>query len=95
VEALLSRYPNEGIAGASELAGMSAGSTQRFNRRTDSRQWSVVQLALGMLQMFGVFCSLTLLVETGVSIASLASVVITGLVTTVSILLFQRKPSAR
>jgi hypothetical protein len=42
-----------------------------------------------MLQMFGVFCSVTLLVEAGVSIASLASVVITGLVTTVSILLFR------
>ena len=39
--------------------------------------------------MFGVFCSVTLLVETGVSIASLASVVITGLVSTVSILLFR------
>jgi hypothetical protein len=39
--------------------------------------------------MFGVFCSVTLVVETGVSIGSLASVVISGLVTTVSILLFR------
>jgi hypothetical protein len=42
-----------------------------------------------MLQMFGVLCWLTLLVEIGVSTASLSSVVITGLVTKVSILLFR------
>lgn len=47
------------------------------------------RFALGMAQMFGVFTSVILLVETGVNDLSLGSVIGTGLLTTLSRLLFK------
>jgi len=53
----------------------------------------MARLILGMMQIFGAVLSLTLLVKTGFNSISLASVVVTGLLTTVSVLLFGGRPS--
>jgi hypothetical protein len=50
--------------------------------------WPLIRLTLGFLQMMGAVASLLLLVETGVNTVSLASVIVTGLFTTLSVLLF-------
>lgn len=52
------------------------------------RRWAILRLALGLLQIVGAGFSLALLVEAGVSSLSLASVAVTGLLTTLSVLLF-------
>ena len=52
------------------------------------RRWTAVRYVLGLLQMAGAIISLVLLALSGVSTASLTSVVLTGLMTTVSVLLF-------
>ncbi len=52
------------------------------------RRWAWVRLALGLLQMAGAASSVTLLVRTGITALALIAVTITGLLTTVSILLF-------
>lgn len=52
------------------------------------RQWAVIRLALGFLQIAGATASLTLLLSTGLNEVSLMAVVATGLMTTVSVLLF-------
>ncbi len=52
------------------------------------RRWAWVRLSLGLIQMFGAVFSVTLLVYTGVSVLALSSVIITGVFTTASILLF-------
>jgi hypothetical protein len=57
------------------------------------RRWAWIRFSLGMMQMFGVVCSITLLVETGVSKAVFIIIVITGLLTTISILLFGARRS--
>ena len=49
---------------------------------------AVVRVVLGLLQMAGATFSLALLIEGGVNKLSLISVAITGLLTTVSVLLF-------
>jgi hypothetical protein len=59
--------------------------------QVDKRQeltWALIRLILGFLQIMGAVASLLLLVETGVNTVSLASVVVTGLLTTLSVLLF-------
>lgn len=48
------------------------------------------RFALGMAQMFGAVVSLTLLVETGVSELTLATLVGTGMLTGLSRLLYRR-----
>jgi hypothetical protein len=63
--------------------------TQLDKRRQLS--WALIRLTLGFLQMMGAVASLLLLVKTGVSTVSLASVVVTGLFTTFSVLLFGRR----
>ena len=52
------------------------------------RRWAIVRLILGFLQMAGAAFTLALLLETGVNKFSLAAVVATGLLTTISVLLF-------
>lgn len=56
------------------------------NRAPDHR--AAVRFALGMLQMAGAVVSLLLLGVVGVTPLSLAAVVLTGLCTAVSVLLF-------
>ena len=57
------------------------------------RRWAWVRLSLGLIQMFGAVFSVTLLVYMGVSVLALTSVIITGVFTTASILLFgARRP---
>jgi hypothetical protein len=53
------------------------------------RRWAHVQVILGFLQMFGAAFSLGLLVFGGISPLALSAVLITGIFTTISILLFQ------
>ena len=61
---------------------------------TRTRRWAVARLILGMLQIFGAVVSLVLLLQTGFNTVSVGSVVITGLLTTVSVLLFGSRRSA-
>ena len=51
-----------------------------------------LRFTLGMLQMFGAVFSVVLLIKTGVNQWSLGSVVGTGVITTISIVLFGAKP---
>lgn len=57
-------------------------------------QWAALRLILGLLQMGGAALSMALLLNTGLNTRSLTCVVITGLFTTLSVLLFgSRQPS--
>lgn len=53
------------------------------------RRWANVQFILGFLQMFGAAFSLGLLVVSGITPLVLGAVLITGMLTTISILLFR------
>jgi hypothetical protein len=55
------------------------------------RRWAIVRLTLGILQMTGAGLALGLLAAGGVTRASLTVVVLTGLMTTLSVLLFGRR----
>lgn len=55
---------------------------------SSERWWSLLRAALGVLQMFGAALALAMLILVGVTPVSLSVVVITGLLTTVSVLLF-------
>lgn len=52
------------------------------------RRWAILRLFLGTVQIVGSTASLVLLMLTGVNVWSLTGVVVTGLFTTVSVLLF-------
>jgi hypothetical protein len=54
-----------------------------------ARRWAHVQFILGFLQMFGAAFSLGLLVFGGITALALSVVLVTGILTTVSILLFR------
>jgi hypothetical protein len=58
-------------------------------------RWAVVRLILGFLQMFGAVFSVTVLVRTGVTALALIAVGVTGVLTTVSVLLFGARRSKR
>jgi hypothetical protein len=66
---------------------MTKAGTTRWEER---KQSGIVRLRvwLGIAQMAGVICTVVLLLETGVSRASLLSTVITCLLTSVSVLAF-------
>lgn len=53
------------------------------------RQWALVRLILGFLQMFGVAFSVGLIVYSGITPLLLAGVIATGMFTGISQLLFQ------
>jgi hypothetical protein len=59
------------------------------------RRWAVVRLILGLLQMIGAVFSVTLLVRMGVTTPALIAVALTGVLTTVSVLLFGGRHSER
>jgi hypothetical protein len=59
------------------------------------RRWAWVRLVLGLAQMFGAVFSVTLLVRTGVTAVALIAVALTGVLTTVSVLLFGARRSKR
>lgn len=61
---------------------------ERHDSGGDRRWWGAVRFALGMVQMAGAVVALVLLGTVGVTALSLAVVVVTGLCTTVSVLLF-------
>ena len=52
------------------------------------RWWAGTRLLLGFAQMFGAVFSVTLLIRSGVTRLALVAVAITGLLTTISMLLF-------
>lgn len=54
-----------------------------------ARRWAHIRFILGFLQMFGAAFSLGLLIFGGVTPLALSSVLVTGIFTTVSILLFR------
>ena len=56
--------------------------------RPSERRWALLRLVLGFLQVFGASLGVGLLVQTGVTRVSLLVVTLTGLCTTVSVLLF-------
>jgi hypothetical protein len=53
------------------------------------RQWALARLILGFLQMFGAAFSVGLMVYAGIAALALASVIVTGVFTGISMLLFQ------
>lgn len=71
-----------------------ADGSETTNVRT-IRRWAFVRLILGFLQMFGAVFSVTLLVRTGVTVPALIAVTVTGVLTTVSVLLFGARRSKR
>ena len=68
--------------------------TKRGNQDVDKgptpaeRAWAVVRLILGLGQMMGAVMSFYLLIATGVNELSIACVVVTCLLTTISVVLF-------
>ena len=59
------------------------------------RGWAVLRLVLGFAQISGSVTAFVLLLQTGFNRISLAVVVLTGLCTTVSVLLFGGRARAR
>jgi hypothetical protein len=53
------------------------------------RRWAFVRLVLGFVQMFGAAISVGLIVHSGITPLALASVIVTGVFTGISMLLFQ------
>ena len=53
------------------------------------RRWAVVRFILGFLQMFGAVFSVGLIVHSGITPLALAAVILTGMFTGISMLLFQ------
>ena len=58
-------------------------------------RWAKLRIALGSAQMFGAAFSVVLLFMVGVTQVSLLAVVLTGLCTTASVLLFGSRPPKR
>ncbi len=56
-----------------------------------NKMWAAVRLPLGLGQMAGAVVAFALLLQTGMNGASLAAVVGTCLLTTVSVMLFGRR----
>ena len=61
------------------------------DRARSERRWAIVRLTLGVLQMTGAALALGLLAAGGVTRAALTVVVLTGLMTTISVVLFGRR----
>jgi hypothetical protein len=62
-----------------------------YLRTQGVRRQSRFRFTLGMAQMFGAVVSLTLLIETGVTALTLASVLGTGMLTGLSLFLYRRQ----
>ena len=60
----------------------------RLSKRLSMHQWASLRFALGLLQMFGATVGVVLLIGTGLSPATLVTVVITTAATVVSRWLF-------
>jgi hypothetical protein len=59
------------------------------------QRWAFVRMALGVLQMAGAISSVSLLFHSGLSALSLACVVVTSFLTTVSVFLFGSRPDKK
>lgn len=73
--------PNRGIV--SHVFGNQATNAANI------RRWAVVRLVLGFLQMFGAAFSAGLIVHSGITPLALTTVIVTGMFTGISMLLFQ------
>jgi hypothetical protein len=62
--------------------------TTLASRYPPERRWALLRLVLGFAQAFGASLGVTLLLQTGVTKGALLAVTLTGLCTTVSVLLF-------
>jgi hypothetical protein len=62
---------------------------------TGNRRWAALRVILGFAQVFGATLGIVLVLRTGVNALSLMVVVLTGLCTTVSVLLFGRDAPRR
>lgn len=60
--------------------------------RSRERRWGIVRLVLGFLQVFGATLGAALLLQIGVTRLTLLVIVLTGLCTTASVLLFGGRP---
>jgi len=56
---------------------------------TNIRRWAIVRLILGFLQMSGAAFSVGLIVHSGITVLTLTAVIVTGMFTGISMLLFQ------
>lgn len=56
---------------------------------TNIRRWAIVRLILGFLQMFGAAFSVGLIVYSAITPQALTAVILTGMFTGISMLLFQ------
>lgn len=65
------------------------------HERRRERRWAMVRLGLGFLQVFGASLGLGLLLQLGVTRLALVVVVLTGLCTTASVLLFGGRHARR
>jgi hypothetical protein len=63
-------------------------SSSAKRERPSQRRWALLRLVLGFLQVFGASLGVGLLLQTGVTTLSLLVVTLTGLCTTVSVVLF-------
>jgi hypothetical protein len=61
----------------------------------NSQRWVFVRMVLGVLQMAGAISSVSLLFHSGLSALSLACMVVTSFLTTVSIFLFASRPDKK
>lgn len=80
------RSRKRGEAGGFGLAGL------RQEEVVTEKGWKILRLVLGILQIAGAGISLGALVQTAISTLSLVAVIVTGLFTTVSVLLFGGRP---
>ena len=77
------------------------GSTRTTHKKGQSpsqasvRRWGMIRHLLGIAQMFGATVSLILLFLTGVNPYTLTGVIITGVLTTSSVLLFGGRRSGK
>jgi hypothetical protein len=74
-----------------QLAKLRTGNTEMEN----SQRWVIVRMVLGVLQMAGAISSVSLLFHSGLSALSLACVVVTSFLTTVSVFLFGSRPDKK
>lgn len=72
------------------MTSMRSRSVSPDSQRMKERRWATVRLALGVTQMVGATVALVLLVQSGVSRASLTAVVLASSATALSVMLFGR-----
>lgn len=65
---------------------------ERMTNQARTLRLAWLRLTLGVLQMFGAIFAAIMVMRTGISVWSLGAAVGTGVITTISIILFGKKP---